>query len=165
MATDSGPHTSGEDGQSTASDRTGEVAHAALRGWVAAMAMSGMREFTVAAGIVKQTPPQAIAKQRARGVVRHVPRGRRREVVELAHWAFGASGGAAFGVLPDSIRRRAWAGPAYGLLVWLAFETVAAPALGLSHAKKLRPVERIALAVDHLLYGLVLSEGRSRPQE
>ncbi len=143
-----------------------DVAHSGLRGVIAAMAMTGMRTFTVDLGIVEQTPPQAIAKQRrARGVLRRVPRKRRRPVVELGHWSFGAVAGAGFGLLPDALRGRVWAGPAYGLLTWLGFELVLAPALGLSQARQLRLVERGALAVDHLLYGLVLSEGRRRPQE
>jgi hypothetical protein len=143
----------------------GEVAHASLRGAIAAMAMTGMRAFTVDLGIVEQSPPQAIIKQRARGLIRRVPRGRRRATVELAHWAYGAGGGAAFAMLPAGVRRRAWSGPAYGLVVWLGFELGIAPLLGLSQARRLRAAERLALAVDHLLYGLVLSEIRARPQE
>ena len=142
-----------------------EIAHAGLRGAIAAMAMTGMRAFTVDLGIVEETPPQAIFKQRARGLIRRVPRGRRRAAVELAHWAYGAGGGAAFAVLPARIRRRPWAGPVYGLLVWLGFEVAIAPGLGLKQAQKLRSAERAALAADHLLYGLVLSEIRARPQE
>lgn len=141
-----------------------EVLHAALRGAIAAMAMSGMRTFTVELGLVGQTPPEAIAKQRAQRLLRRIPRRRRRAAVELAHWGYGAAGGAAFGLLPDELRRAAWAGPAYGLVVWLGFELGIAPLLGLKQAKRARLVERMALAADHLLYGFVLSETRSRPQ-
>lgn len=141
------------------------VALAGARGVVGAMAMTGMRVFTRDLGIVKQTPPEAIAKQRANGLIRRVPRNRRRATVEIAHWGYGAVGGAGFALLPRSIGRRAWAGPMYGLLTWLGFELALAPMLGLKQAKRLRPVERAALAADHLLYGFVLSEGRRRPQE
>lgn len=92
------------------------VAHATLRGAVAAMAMTGMRVCTIGLGIVEEPPPQAIFRQRAKGLLRLVPRKRRRATVELAHWSYGAAGGA-------------------------------------------------ALAADHLLYGLVLSEFRQRPRE
>jgi hypothetical protein len=143
----------------------GEIAHASLRGAIAAAAMTGMRAFTVDVGLVDQTPPQAIAKQRARGVLRRIPRGRRRAAIELAHWTYGAVGGAAYAVLPAGIRRRPWSGPVYGLLVWVGFELCLAPVLGLKQAKKQRAVERAALAADHLLYGLVLSEIRAQPQE
>jgi hypothetical protein len=142
-----------------------ELAHAAVRGVVAAMAMTGMRSFTQSVGLVQQTPPQAIVKQRARGLVRRIPKKRRRAAVEAMHWGYGAAGGLTFGFLPDAIRRRAWAGPAYGLAVWLGFEVGIAPALGLKQAYQVRPVERVAFAVDHLLYGFVLSETRRRPQE
>jgi hypothetical protein len=128
------------------------------------MAMTGMRAFTVDLGIVQQTPPEAIFKQRARGLIRKVPRRRRRAALELAHWGYGAAGGAAFAALPQSLRQRAWAGPIYGFLAWLGFEAGLAPALGLTQATKLRLTERVALAVDHLLYGFVLSETRRRPQ-
>jgi hypothetical protein len=135
-----------------------------VRGAIAAMAMTGMRVLTVNLGIVEQTPPEAIFKQKARGLIRSVPRGKRVAGMELAHWGYGAGGGAVFGILPDSMRRRAWAGPIYGLMIWVGFEIGIAPALGLKQARKLRIVERTALALDHLLYGLVLSEMRRRPQ-
>ena len=147
------------------SGHAAEIAHASLRGAIAAAAMTGMRVFTVDVGLVDQTPPQAIAKQRAKGLLRRVPRAKRRAAIELAHWTYGAVGGAAYAVLPEEIRRQPWSGPAYGLLVWVGFELCLAPALGLKQAKKQRPVERAALAADHLLYGLVLSEIRARPQE
>ena len=140
------------------------IAHAAVRGVIAAMAMTGMRAFTIDVGLIRESPPQAILRQRAKGLIRRVPRGRRRGAIELAHWAYGAVGGAAFALLPEPVRQRGWAGPVYGLVTWLSFEAVIAPGLGLSQAKKLRTVERTALAIDHLLYGLVLSETRTRPQ-
>ena len=142
-----------------------EIAHAAVRGAVAAMAMSGLRVVTKDLGLVEQTPPQAMFRQKARGVLRMVPRKRRQAAIQLAHWGYGAGGGVAFRLLPEQIRLQPWAGPAYGLAVWLGFELGIAPALGLAQAKKARPVERLAFAVDHLLYGYVLSEFRAQPQE
>jgi hypothetical protein len=138
----------------------GEVLHGAARGAVGAMAMTGMRVLTTELGLVEQTPPQAVSRQRARGVralLRRAPRKQRRGLIEAAHWAFGAGGGAAFGALPGAVRRRPWAGPVYGLVLWLGFEMGIAPALGLRQAKRVRLVDRLALAADHLLYGLVLS--------
>lgn len=142
-----------------------EVVHAAMRGAVAAMAMTGMRAFTVHAGLVDEPPPRAILRQKARGLMRLIPRRRRRGAIEVFHWTYGAGGGAAFGMLPHGLRRRAWAGPLYGLLVWLGFELGLAPVMGLKQVKQVRPVERAALAADHLLYGFVLSEMRRRPSE
>ena len=159
--------TIGEDAAGVAGEdkgtRLGDMLHGAARGAVGAMAMTGMRVLTTELGLVEQTPPQAVGRQRARGMralLRRAPRKQRRGLVEAAHWAFGASGGAAFGALPGTIRRRTWAGPVYGLVVWLGFELGIAPLLGLSQAKRARLVDRLALAADHLLYGLVLSGTR-----
>jgi hypothetical protein len=96
--------------------------------------------------------------------LRRAPRKQRRGLIEAAHWAFGAGGGATFGALPGAMRRRPWAGPVYGLVVWLGFELGIAPVLGLSQAKRVRLVDRLALAADHLLYGLVLSGTRRGPR-
>ena len=84
------------------------------------MAMTGMRVITTELGLVEQTPPQAVSRQRARGLrvlVRRAPRKQRRGFIEAAHWAFGAGGGAAFGALPRGLRRHRWSGPIYGLVV------------------------------------------------
>jgi hypothetical protein len=144
--------------------RIGDVASGAASGAIGAMAMTGMRVITVELGLVEQTPPQAVSRQRARGLrslIRKAPRKQRRGLIEAAHWAFGATGGAAYGTLPRTLRDRRWAGPAYGLVIWLGFELGIAPMLDLRQAKRIRPVDRLALAADHLLYGLVLS--RTRP--
>jgi hypothetical protein len=145
----------------------GDVLSGAARGTVGAMAMTGMRVMTTELGLLEQTPPQALARQRARGLralLRRAPREQRRGLIEAAHWAFGAGGGAAFGALPREIRRHRWAGPVYGLVVWLGFELGIAPLLGLSQAKRVRLIDRLALAADHLLYGLVLSATRPAPR-
>jgi hypothetical protein len=137
--------------------RLGAMLHGAARGVVGAMAMTGMRVLTTELGLVEQTPPQAVGRQRARALLRRAPREQRRGLIEAAHWAFGAGGGAVFGALPGAVRRWPWAGAGYGLVVWLGFEMGIAPVLGLSQAKRVRLVDRLALAADHLLYGLVLS--------
>ena len=85
--------------------RPGELAHAGLRGVIAAMAMSGMRAGTKSLGLVKQSPPQAIFRQRARFLLWSVPRKRRRAMEELTHWSYGAAGGVIYGALPDGVRR------------------------------------------------------------
>jgi hypothetical protein len=144
---------------------TSETLHAAGRGVVGAMAMTGMRALTTSLHLVDEAPPRSILRQKSRGLVRLLPRAPRRTLVELSHWSVGAAGGAGFAALPEELRRRRWAGPAYGLALWAGFEAVLAPALGLTQAKRARPVERLALAADHVLYGLVLSEMRARPRD
>ena len=96
------------------SARTPEILHAAFRGVIAAAAMTGVRALTVNLGLVEEPPPKAIVDKS--GLLRFVPKTRRRAVIELLHWAYGAKGGAIFGLLPEGVRRRAWAGPVYGLV-------------------------------------------------
>jgi len=153
------------DPESTDSTSQGaEIAHGALRGVIAAMAMTGMRAFTVDYGLVEEPPPRAIIRQRLGLLLERAPKRRRRGMIELFHWAYGGAGGAVFAALPEKIRLQPWAGPTYGLSVWLSFELMLAPGLGLEQAQRVRAIERVALAVDHLLYGFVLSETRRRPQ-
>ena len=64
----------------------------AVRGTVAAMTMTALRQVTTGLGLVEQTPPDAILKQRAFGVVVRKPRlafflaTRQVALVEMAHW-------------------------------------------------------------------------------
>ena len=143
----------------------GEIAHGALRGVIAAMAMTGMRAFTISVGLVDEPPPRAILRQKSKGLFRVAPKKKRRALQELMHWGYGATGGAAFAALPDNVKKKAWFGPIYGVLLWATFELIQAPLLDLKQAKRLRLLERPALILDHLLYGLVLSETRRRPRE
>lgn len=149
--------------KTSAGARVGDVLSGAACGTVGAMTMTGMRVLTTELGLVEQTPPEAVSRQRARGIralLRRAPRKQRRGMLEAAHWAFGAGGGAAFGALPRELRGRRWVGPLYGLVVWLGFELGIAPVLGLTQARRARPVDRLALAADHLLFGVVLSATR-----
>jgi hypothetical protein len=143
-----------------------EVVHGAMRGAVGAMAMTGMRTFTADVGLVRETPPQSIAKRRRpSGVLSYVPKSRRRATVEVLHWSVGVVGGAIFGALPDPLRRAQWFGPAYGLGILLSYDFGIAPLLGLKQAKRPKPAEQAALIADHLVYGFILSEFRERPRD
>jgi hypothetical protein len=111
--------------------------------------------------IVEEIPPQAMFRRLGASMTRKVPRRRRDAAIELAHWGYGASGGALYGLLPARIRQTPWGGPTYGLLLWIGFELGIAPLLGISRRRKTgRRREALALAADHALYGLVLSEIR-----
>jgi hypothetical protein len=121
--------------------------------------MTGMRTFTADVGLVRETPPQSIAKKRRpTGLLSHVPRSRRRAAVEVLHWSVGVVGGGIFGALPAELRRTRWFGPAYGVAILLSYDFAVAPLLGLKQAKRPKPVEQLALLADHIVYGLVLSE-------
>ncbi|MEV0379267.1 hypothetical protein [Nonomuraea sp. NPDC050643] len=132
------------------------VVRAAARGAIAAMAMSGLRQFTTSLGLVPTTPPEWVIERTAPRAFHRVPVERRPAVVEIVHWLYGAGGGAAFGVLPRTLRQRRWAGPVYGVLAWALFEGALAPALGLPHRRG-SAAERLALLADHVLYGVVVA--------
>ena len=139
--------------------------HSMFRGIVGAMAMTGVRQLASQARVIREDPPARMARKQAKRLLRTVPRRKRGAVVELIHWVMGAVFGLGFGLLPESIRLKAWAGPAYGFLVWLGFEAVIAPAAGLKQRRWPHGAERAVFLVDHLLFGLVLTEMRSRPRE
>jgi hypothetical protein len=139
--------------------------HAAFRGIVGAMAMTGVRVLAQHLGVIREDPPARLARKQAKGLLKSVPRKRRGAVVELIHWAVGAQLGLLFGLLPERLRMKPWAGPAYGVLTWFGFDAVLAPALGLKQRRWPHGAERAVFLVDHLLFGLVLSELRARPRE
>jgi uncharacterized membrane protein YagU involved in acid resistance len=142
-----------------------EIIHAKLRGVIGAMAMTGVRVFAVHAGLIREDPPSRLTRKQARGLLAKVPRKRRRTFVELVHWAMGGLFGIVFGLLPEAVRRRAWSGPVYGLVVWVGFDAVVAPALGLTERDWPKGRERAVFVADHVLYGFVLNEMRERPRE
>ncbi|MGH8867687.1 MAG: hypothetical protein ACRDYU_06805 [Actinomycetes bacterium] len=134
------------------------LVRAGARGLVAAMAMTGVRTLMGALAPHEKSPPQAIVDEHAPAAVSRLPERRRAALTELAHWTYGTGGGVAFGVLPRRVREHPAAGPAYGLGVWLAFELVLAPALGIQHARHRQVAWRAAIAVDHVLYGVVVAD-------
>jgi hypothetical protein len=142
-----------------------EVASGAVRGAIGAMAMTGMRTFTADAGLVRETPPQSIAKKRRpSGVLSYVPKSRRRAFVEVMHWSVGVTGGAIFGLMPDALRRAPWFGPLYGVAILVSYDFGIAPLLGLKQSQRPKATEQAALIADHLVYGLILSGGEHAPQ-
>jgi hypothetical protein len=73
-------------------------------------------------------------------------------------------GGMGFGILPAGVRRRRWAGAAYGLAILGVFEVAAAQWLGIG--KKDRAIsDRFALAGEHVLYGIVLVDETEGPAQ
>lgn len=122
------------------------------------MAMTGLRAVTTSLGLVRVTPPEELGANAARPLLRRLPPERRRAAVELGHWAVGAAAGGAFGALADPRRAPRWAGVAYGIGIQAAFEAVVAPLLG-DPGRDRPATERLAIAADHALFGLVLSRG------
>ncbi|GGV23268.1 hypothetical protein GCM10010182_52120 [Actinomadura cremea] len=143
--------------------RYGEVVRAGARGAVAAMAMTGLRTVTAAAGPQQKSPPEAIVEEHTPARVKKMTERQRDAFTEIFHWVYGAGGGALFGVLPDRLRGHPLAGPVYGLTVWLGYELVVGPALGVRHARHRRATWHTVVAVDHVLYGVVVA-GRLAPE-
>jgi hypothetical protein len=142
-----------------------DITDGAVRGAIGAMAMTGMRTFTANLGLVRQTPPESIAKKRRpTGVLRMGPKSKRVAAVELFHWSVGVTGGAIFGAMPAELRRQPWFGPVYGVAILLSYDFGIAPLLGLKQAKNPKATEQAALIADHVLYGLILSEGERAAQ-
>lgn len=135
------------------------VPNAAICGVVAAMAMSGIRELTMALGLVRKPPPDEIADEGAPGVLRKIPAGSRDAAIELAHWGYGAAGGVVFCLLPGVLRRQPWIGAVYGLAAWGAFEGLATRAFDLEPGSQRPTRERVAVALDHVLYGTIVALG------
>jgi hypothetical protein len=127
------------------------------------MAMTGLRTVTAAVGRQEQSPPEAIVEEKAPGLVQRLPERTRSAVIEAAHWTYGTGGGLVFGLLPAKVRTHPAAGPAYGLAIWLAFELGIAPALGVRHAHQRRVLWRALVALDHVLYGVVVA-GQLAPE-
>lgn len=138
--------------------RAGSALRAAGRGLVAAQAMSGLRQVTTGLDLVGDPPPEAVLRHTAPGLLRRVPVRRRRALVELVHWSYGAAGGLLFGGLPTRLRRTSWVGPVYGFLFWAGFQAGIAPLVGIAQRKGVR--EQLALLADHLLYGAVVASAR-----
>jgi hypothetical protein len=137
-----------------------ELLRSAARGVLGAMAMTGVRRVTTDLGLVFKPPPERIATE---GIPRLFARlaPEHETVIELCHWGVGAVGGIGFRIFPAALRGRRWTGPAYGLAILAAFETAIAPGLGIA-ARDRTVSERLALAGDHLVYGIVL--GRERKE-
>jgi putative membrane protein len=118
---------------------------------------------------------------------KHLDREQRKRGGEIVHYAFGAGAGAVYGALAkltaedaESIRgtanpeARATAnstatakavagGVAYGLGIWMAFDLVILPAMGLSPKPQEQAPGRLALgAAGHAVYGATLGAALGR---
>jgi hypothetical protein len=131
----------------------------AFRGAVAAMAMTGLRKVTEGLGLLEETPPEQIARDTPllRPLLDRVPAEYHAEVIEFAHWAYGAGGGVLFGLVVPERRQTRQAGIAYGLVTWAFFETGLVPLLGLTHGDDKEISSRVFVALDHVLYGILVA--------
>jgi uncharacterized membrane protein YagU involved in acid resistance len=127
------------------------------------MAMTGTRTVTAAIGPEQKSPPEAIVHEHAPDWVHRMPERRRSALTEVIHWIYGSGGGVVFGLLPRRFRRHRLIGPAYGLAVWLGYELVIEPILHVTPAPHRRITWRGVVAIDHVLYGIVVA-GQLAPE-
>lgn len=140
------------------------IGRSAGAGVVAAMAMTGMRRVTTKLGLVEETPPETMM-QEAAGVLGTLSPNQKDVVAELAHWAFGGAGGALYGMLPSMLRRSKITGLLYGVLIWVGFEGLVAPALKVSNPQEADLKDKAALVTDHILYGMIVGGLRAPDQK
>jgi uncharacterized membrane protein YagU involved in acid resistance len=134
------------------------LAGTAAQGAIASMAMTGIRTMADSLGLIEETPPEAVLRHGAAELTEKVSPPKRPAVVQLAHWVFGATMAVVFALLPARFRRHVWAGPLFGALVWMAFESGIAPLLGMPRMRHARVAERAVLLADHLVYGAVIGQ-------
>jgi len=132
------------------------LVRAGARGLAGAMMMSALRQVTTHLGLLKEAPPETMVRS-APGSPERLGEGRRTALTELFHWLYGAGGGVAYRLLPGKVRRIPGSGAGYGLALWLGYELVLAPLMGEKHPTG-RVVGRATVALDHVLYGLVIGE-------
>lgn len=112
--------------------------------------MSALRTLTTRVGLVRRTPPDEITSQ-----IGGLSPEQRRAVMALVHVGVGAAAGVLFAAYQRPRRAPRWTGVAYGIGVQAAYEAAVAPFVAAPRDRPLR--ERLAIAADHVLYGLVLT--------
>ena len=149
------------------------VARGTLAGLGATVVLSGLREVWAKTGLVFETAPmQVVDRMEEVGLVGDLsPRGRRLLGV-IAHFAYGAGTGAAFGLLRKDIGtlgEEATVGSALGVLAWGAGWSSWLPLTGVHRPPWAQKSPRVLLPViDHAVFGLawgllnLVLSGRSR---
>jgi hypothetical protein len=149
------------------------VARGTLAGLGATVVLSGLREVWAKTGLVFETAPmQVVDRMEEVGLVGDLsPRGRRLLGV-IAHFAYGAGTGAAFGLLRKDIGtpgEEAAVGSALGVLAWGAGWSSWLPLTGVHRPPWAQKSSRVLLPViDHAVFGLAWGllnlalSGRSR---
>ena len=149
------------------------AARGTLAGLGATVVLSGLREVWAKTGLVFETAPmQVVDRMEEVGLVGDLsPRGRRL-LGAIAHFAYGAGTGAAFGLLRKDIGapgEEAAVGSALGVLAWGAGWSSWLPLTGVHRPPWAQKSSRVLLPViDHAVFGLAWGllnlalSGRSR---
>lgn len=148
----------GHDGPSGSAVVAGAVAGAG-----ATVAMSAVMALAARAGLMGQHPPERIAEEalRAGGADRSTEERAEGPLAAVLHLGFGAATGAAYALLPASIRRAApppISGAVFGSLVWLVSYWGWVPALRiLPPVPRDRPDRQVSMLVAHWVFGAALA--------
>ena len=127
----------------------------AVAGTVATGFMSGLMMAARKAGIMGEMPPEKItAKFLNRAGIRR-SRQEQDALATLFHFAFGAGGGAIFGLLPRRLPvPPLLLGMAYGTAIWTVSYMGWVPALGIMPPPdRDRPGRPVAMLIGHVVYG------------
>jgi hypothetical protein len=129
----------------------------AVAGVAATAVMTGVRIAADRVGIHEGRPAHSTAVRRLRAVTGRKPWGHEAErAATIAHYAFGAAAGAAYAVVAPR-RARPAGGVAYSVAIWFVSYFRVLPWLRLMPPPARDATGRqIVLAVDHVVYGLVL---------
>lgn len=149
--------------QGVAMESLRAVGRGAVAGLIATLAMSVPMLAATKSGIVQRQAPAQLTDRilQRTGLADDIKDEDTRDALAVAnHLAFGAGGGAIFGLLsrhlPPSVPRVA-AGMAYGAMIWTVSYAGWAPALRLMPAPEDDEPARPALMLGaHLVYGAVL---------
>lgn len=125
------------------------------------MAMTGLRQMNARLGLMTKTPPEIIAEQpELEQHLSGLSGDHRRAAIIALHWTVGALGAVGYQLLPRLLQGRLVVSIAYGNLMWLGFDALLKSSLNVRG--DLDPRDRIALVLDHTLYGLILAMERGR---
>jgi hypothetical protein len=107
-------------------------------------------------------PPRQITARIARqsGVWKHLDQDEKRIATWVAHYAYGATMGAIYGVAVPRRQKNVLSGMGFGLIVWLASYLGLLPSLNILQPATRHPTERNLLMIAaHLVWGVALGRG------
>jgi len=139
------------------------AARGALLGAVSTVALTGLRQAMARVGLVHQSAPeQVVMRLEELGLLDDRSQGFRRSLAVVAHFAYGAGVGGAFGLLRGDARAEprisgeSAVGSALGVLSWGAGWTTLLPLLGVHRPPWSQKGPRVLLPVlDHAFFGAV----------
>ena len=139
-------------------DAKGRAATGALGGLGATLVLSGLREAWARVGLVFETAPmQVVDRVEELGLVGDLSPGGKRLLTIIAHFAYGAGTGMAFGLLRrerGGPGEEASVGSALGVLAWGVGWASWLPLTGVHKAPWVQKTPKVLLPViDHAVFG------------